>query len=65
MQDICWKQRFENFEKPFKLLEKYLGSPISIELDRMSRHYSILLIIGDGSTASFSNEVKEGGSINY
>ncbi|MDC3418448.1 nucleotidyltransferase substrate binding protein [Aquibacillus salsiterrae] len=34
MKDIRWKQRFENFEKSFKLLEKYSNSSISTELER-------------------------------
>lgn len=34
MKEIRWKQRFENFEKSFKLLEKYAKQPISTELDR-------------------------------
>ncbi|MFC2949163.1 nucleotidyltransferase substrate binding protein [Virgibacillus sediminis] len=34
MKDIRWKQRFENFEKSFKLLEKYSSNSISTELER-------------------------------
>jgi nucleotidyltransferase substrate binding protein (TIGR01987 family) len=34
MKDIRWKQRFENFEKSFNLLEKYSKEPISTELER-------------------------------
>ncbi|GGH84656.1 nucleotidyltransferase substrate binding protein (TIGR01987 family) [Pullulanibacillus pueri] len=34
MKDIRWKQRFENFEKSFKLLEKYSNNSISNELER-------------------------------
>ncbi|MBM7571849.1 nucleotidyltransferase substrate binding protein [Aquibacillus albus] len=34
MKDIRWKQRFENFEKSFKLLDKYSKEPISTELER-------------------------------
>ena len=34
MKDIRWKQRFENFEKSYKLLEKYSNEPISTELER-------------------------------
>lgn len=34
MNDVRWKQRFENFEKSFKLLEKYSNEPISTELER-------------------------------
>ncbi|GAE94797.1 nucleotidyltransferase [Gracilibacillus boraciitolerans JCM 21714] len=34
MKDIRWKQRFENFEKSFKLLEKYSKETISTELER-------------------------------
>lgn len=34
MKDVRWKQRFENFEKSFKLLEKYSNEPISTELER-------------------------------
>ncbi|MFD2615936.1 nucleotidyltransferase substrate binding protein [Terrilactibacillus laevilacticus] len=35
MKGIRWKQRFENFEKSFKLLEKYSKEPISTELERV------------------------------
>ncbi|MFA1822338.1 nucleotidyltransferase substrate binding protein [Virgibacillus oceani] len=34
MKDVRWKQRFENFERSFKLLEKYSIEPISTELER-------------------------------
>ncbi len=34
MKSIRWKQRFENFEKSFKLLEKYANSSISTELEQ-------------------------------
>jgi len=34
MKDFRWKQRFENFEKSFKLLEKYSKEQISTELER-------------------------------
>ncbi|MBD8069883.1 nucleotidyltransferase substrate binding protein [Bacillus sp. PS06] len=34
MKDIRWKQRFENFEKSFKLLEKYSNGPLSNELEK-------------------------------
>ncbi|SHN24743.1 nucleotidyltransferase substrate binding protein [Gracilibacillus kekensis] len=34
MKDIRWKQRFDNFEKSFKLLEKYSKESISTELER-------------------------------
>ncbi|UOQ84697.1 nucleotidyltransferase substrate binding protein [Gracilibacillus salinarum] len=34
MKEIRWKQRFENFEKSFKLLEKYASMSISTELER-------------------------------
>ncbi len=34
MKEIRWKQRFDNFEKSFKLLEKYSKEPISNELER-------------------------------
>ncbi|WP_066190065.1 MULTISPECIES: HI0074 family nucleotidyltransferase substrate-binding subunit [Gracilibacillus] len=33
-KDIRWKQKFENFERSFKLLEKYAATPISTELER-------------------------------
>ncbi|GAA0287667.1 nucleotidyltransferase substrate binding protein (TIGR01987 family) [Gracilibacillus halotolerans] len=34
LKDIRWKQRFENFEKSFHLLEKYSGTSITNELER-------------------------------
>lgn len=34
LKDIRWKQRFENYEKSFLLLEKYSNQPISTELER-------------------------------
>ncbi|OIJ12101.1 nucleotidyltransferase [Anaerobacillus alkalilacustris] len=34
LKDIRWKQRFENFEKSYLLLEKYSNQPISTELER-------------------------------
>lgn len=33
-KDVRWKQRFVNFEKSYKLLEKYIHTPIESELDR-------------------------------
>lgn len=33
-EDIRWKQRFENFERSFKLLEKYANGKIETELER-------------------------------
>ncbi|WP_212508804.1 nucleotidyltransferase substrate binding protein [Litoribacterium kuwaitense] len=33
-KEIRWKQRFENFEKAYKLLEKYSSQPIETELER-------------------------------
>lgn len=34
LKDIRWKQRFENFSKSYKLLEKYSKQPIVTELER-------------------------------
>lgn len=34
LKDIRWKQRFENFEKSYKLLKKYSNQPITTELER-------------------------------
>lgn len=34
LKDIRWKQRFENFSKSYKLLEKYSKQPIISELER-------------------------------
>ena len=34
LKDIRWKQRFENFDKSYKLLNKYAKQPITTELDR-------------------------------
>ncbi|MBL4953475.1 nucleotidyltransferase substrate binding protein [Neobacillus sp. YIM B02564] len=34
LKEIRWKQRFENFEKSFKLLEKYSQQEIQTELER-------------------------------
>ncbi len=34
IKDIRWRQRFENFEHSYKLLEKYLKKPIETELER-------------------------------
>ena len=34
LKDIRWKQRFENFDKSYKLLNKYAKQPISTELER-------------------------------
>lgn len=33
-KDVRWKQRFINFEKSYKLLEKYINTPIESELER-------------------------------
>ncbi|WP_164667782.1 nucleotidyltransferase substrate binding protein [Virgibacillus doumboii] len=33
-KDVRWRQRFENFERSFKLLEKYANSNIENELER-------------------------------
>lgn len=34
LKEIRWKQRFENFEKSFKLLEKYSQQEIQTELEQ-------------------------------
>lgn len=34
LKNIRWKQRFENFEKSYLLLEKYANQKISTELER-------------------------------
>lgn len=34
LKDIRWKQRFENFEKSYLLLDKYSNQPITSELER-------------------------------
>lgn len=34
LKDIRWKQRFENFEKSYKLLEKYSQQEIKTDLER-------------------------------
>ena len=34
LKDIRWKQRFENFDKSYKLLTKYAKQPITTELER-------------------------------
>ena len=34
LKDIRWKQRFENFDKSYKLLNKYANQPITTELER-------------------------------
>ncbi len=34
LKDIRWKQRFENFDKTYKLLKKYSTTPIHTELER-------------------------------
>ena len=34
LKEIRWKQRFENFDKSYKLLEKYSNKPITTELER-------------------------------
>lgn len=36
LKDIRWKQRFENFDKSYKLLNKYAKQPITTELERAS-----------------------------
>lgn len=33
-KDIRWRQRFNNFEKSYKLLDKYIDQPIKSELER-------------------------------
>ena len=33
-KEIRWKQRFENFDKSYKLLKKYSNQPIITELER-------------------------------
>lgn len=33
-KDVRWKQRFINFEKSYKLLEKYINTPLESELER-------------------------------
>ena len=34
LKDIRWKQRFENFDKSYKLINKYAKQPITTELER-------------------------------
>ena len=34
LKEIRWKQRFENFDKSYKLLKKYSYKPIVTELER-------------------------------
>ena len=34
LKEIRWKQRFENFDKSYKLLKKYSHKPIKTELER-------------------------------
>lgn len=34
LKDIRWKQRFANFEKSYKLLDKYAKGPIDTELEQ-------------------------------
>ncbi|GEQ20486.1 hypothetical protein CBU02nite_09920 [Clostridium butyricum] len=34
LKEIRWKQRFENFEKTYKLLKKYSSQSISTELEK-------------------------------
>ena len=34
LKEIRWKQRFENFDKSYKLLNKYAKQPITTELER-------------------------------
>ena len=33
-KDIRWRQRFQNFEKSYKLLSQYIHRPIETELER-------------------------------
>lgn len=33
-KDVRWKQRFINFEKSYRLLEKYINTPLESELER-------------------------------
>ncbi|BEP30306.1 nucleotidyltransferase substrate binding protein [Helicovermis profundi] len=33
-KDIRWKQRFENFEKSYRLLDRYISRPIENELEQ-------------------------------
>lgn len=35
LKEIRWKQRFENFDKSYKLLKKYSDKPITTELERV------------------------------
>ncbi len=34
LKEIRWKQRFTNFEKSYQLLSRYVGHPITTELER-------------------------------
>lgn len=34
LKEVRWKQRFENFNKSYKLLKKYSNEPIKTELER-------------------------------
>ncbi|NDL67838.1 nucleotidyltransferase substrate binding protein [Anaerotalea alkaliphila] len=34
MKEVRWKQRFENFERSYRLLDKYVNQPIENELER-------------------------------
>ena len=34
LKEVRWKQRFENFDKSYKLLKKYSNEPIKTELER-------------------------------
>ncbi|WP_259473272.1 hypothetical protein [Clostridium estertheticum] len=34
LKDIRWKQRFENFNKAYKLMEKYSKQQITSELEK-------------------------------
>lgn len=34
LKEIWWKQRFENFDKSYKLLKKYSDGPIVTELEK-------------------------------
>ena len=37
LKDIRWRQRFENFEKSYKLLKKYSKEGIKTELERAGK----------------------------
>lgn len=34
LKNIRWKQRFINFEKSYKLLDKYIDQPLDTEIER-------------------------------